>query len=58
MHGVGFLGSYPTFSSYTVETVLLAQNGAFGASLLNIFANNIASLAAAIVGIFLARLIG
>ncbi len=56
--GVGFLGSYTTFSSYTVETVMLAQNGALWLSLLNILGNNIASLAAAIAGVFLARLVG
>ena len=58
MLGVGFLGSYTTFSSFSVESLTLLQEGSVGISLLNIFGNNLAGLACALLGVFLARAIG
>lgn len=56
--GVGFLGAYTTFSSYTVETLLLMREGALGLGITNILANNFAGLAAALLGFFLASRFG
>jgi len=52
---VGFLGSYTTFSSYTVESLGLLQNGAPASGLLNILGNNVAGLICALLGVYLAR---
>ena len=52
---VGFLGSYTTFSSYTVESLSLLQNGAPASGLLNILGHNMAGLICALLGIYLAR---
>ncbi len=52
---VGFLGSYTTFSSYTVESLALMRGGSLGSGLLNIFANNLLGLAAALIGVLLAQ---
>lgn len=56
--GVGFLGSYTTFSSYAVESVLLLQDGALLRGLVNILANNALGILAAWLGILLARWLG
>lgn len=55
---VGFLGSYTTFSSYTVESLALMQGGAVLPGLLNMLANNVLGLGFAVLGFALARLIG
>ncbi len=52
---VGFLGSFTTFSSYTVESIALLQAGNWGAGLLNMAANNLAGSACAVVGMVLGR---
>jgi CrcB protein len=54
---VGFLGSFTTFSSFAVESISLAQSGAFGKAMVNIFANNVLSLGCALLGVYLARLL-
>lgn len=54
--GVGFLGSYTTFSSFAVETLSLAQNSGTWHALLNLVANNLIGLVFALLGIYLARL--
>jgi CrcB protein len=56
--GVGFLGSYTTFSSYSVESLILLQQGNFGTALLSILGNNLAGLLCALLGVYLARVIG
>lgn len=56
--GVGFLGSYTTFSSYTFESLTLFQAGNFWNGLINIFGNNLIGLLCALLGVYLARLIG
>lgn len=53
--GVGFLGSYTTFSSFAVESLSLAQNSGNWHALLNILANNLAGLTFALLGVYLAR---
>lgn len=55
--GVGFLGSYTTFSSFSVETMTLLQNGQMWQGLLNLGANNVLGAMAALLGIYAARLV-
>lgn len=55
---VGFLGSYTTFSSYTVESLALLQGGAVWLALLNVAGNNLLGLGCAVLGFALARLLG
>jgi CrcB protein len=56
--GVGFLGAYTTFSSLAVETLTLLRNGSVWIGVLNIFGNNLVGLVCALLGVYLARLIG
>jgi CrcB protein len=55
---IGFFGSYTTFSSYTVESIALFQAGSLWHGLLNIIGNNLIGLLCALLGVYLARLIG
>ena len=52
---VGFLGSFTTFSSYTVESLNLLREAALWRGLLNILANNVAGLLCAVLGAALAQ---
>jgi fluoride exporter len=55
--GVGFVGAYTTFSTYTVESLILLGSGNIWKTLINVFANNLVGLASALAGISLARLL-
>ena len=54
---VGFLGAYTTFSTFSYETLALAQRGATDLALLNIAASVGASLVGVYLGISLTRAI-
>ncbi len=54
--GTGFLGAFTTFSTFGVDSVRLAQAGGPGPLLANVAANVIIGLAAAWLGIAIARL--
>ena len=54
----GFLGSYTTFSTFMVESLLLMRGGGLVTGLVNLFASVIVGLLAALAGFMLARLIG
>lgn len=52
---VGFLSSFTTFSSYTVESLNLWRAYGTWYSLLNVLGNNLAAFGAAVLGMALAR---
>jgi CrcB protein len=56
--GVGFLGSYTTFSAYTVEGLGLLRDNNLWLGLAYIVGNNLVGLVFAGLGVFLARLVG
>ena len=56
--GIGFLGAYTTFSSFSVETMNLLREQSAWYALLNVAANNLAGILAAFAGLALARLAG
>lgn len=53
--GTGFCGAYTTFSTYSVETVRLAEEGAYGKAVLNAVVSVGAGLLAAAAGLGLAQ---
>jgi CrcB protein len=55
---VGFLGAFTTFSTFALETVELAGEGAGGRAAANILLSVAACLAAALAGMHVARHIG
>lgn len=58
LFAVGFLGSYTTFSSFAVESLQQLESARLSSGLMNIFINNGIGLAAAWVGMVLARTTG
>ena len=52
---VGFLGGFTTFSTFSYETVRLMEEGSFVAAGANILLNVTVCIAAALLGIYLAR---
>jgi CrcB protein len=53
--GIGFLGAFTTFSTYTYETVKLAEDGAIGLALMNSIGMLALGLIAAVLGLALGR---
>jgi len=55
MMGVGFCGSYTTFSTYSVDVVTWLQQGKTGKALSYVATNNIGGFVAAAAGMVLAK---
>jgi CrcB protein len=55
--GTGFCGALSTYSTYSFETVRLAEDGEWGSAALNVLASVGAGLAAASLGVWLGGLV-
>jgi CrcB protein len=53
--GIGYLGSFTTFSTYTYETIKLAEDGVIGLALMNSVGMLALGLLAATLGLALGR---
>ncbi len=53
---VGVMGGFTTFSSFSLETVVLAQNGNLMSAALNVVISVLACLAGTVLGVSLARI--
>jgi CrcB protein len=54
---VGFIGAFTTFSTFSLETVILIEQDAFAKALLNIFASVLICLFAVSLGLMLGRIL-
>jgi len=55
--GIGFLGSFTTFSTYAYESVRLAEDSAWALTFANVFGMVVLGLTAAIAGLAVGRAI-
>lgn len=54
---VGCIGSYTTFSTYSIETINLIRDGELQFAIYNILLNNILCISAVVLGIYGSRVI-
>ena len=54
---IGFLGAYTTFSTFSLETYRLAEDGAYGLAFANVVGSLTAGLTAVYAGVVLGRAI-
>jgi CrcB protein len=55
--GVGFLGAFTTFSTFSCDTIGMLERGANGSALINVAANLVVGLVAASIGFATARML-
>jgi CrcB protein len=53
--GIGFLSSFTTFSTYTYDTVRLAEDSAWALAFANVFGMVVLGIAAALAGLLVGR---
>lgn len=54
---IGLIGAYTTFSTWSVETLRLAQSGSYGLAAVNAIGSTMLGLVAAWLGVALGRLV-
>lgn len=52
---VGLLGAFTTFSTFSMETLLLLEGGEYNKAIFNIFANGLLCIAGAWAGVIIGR---
>ena len=52
---IGLLGAFTTFSTFSLDTLVLVQDGAWGSAVLNVFASVVLCLAGCALGMAMAR---
>jgi fluoride exporter len=57
LFGIGFLGAYTTFSTYTYESFKLLSEGQWLPGLLNLFGSAILGVVAVGIGVYLGKLL-
>lgn len=55
--GIGFLGAFTTYSTFSYETVRYLEQGAWGSALSNVALNLVLGLAAAAIGLAFGKLV-